>query len=119
MLNLLAASILTICAPGPAVKQPSCVTDGDSFRLDLERIRLADIDTPELSGKCPYERALALRARDRLRELLSRGFEIERTGADKYRRTLGIVRVEGRSVGEILVAEKLARKWEGRRKSWC
>lgn len=96
------------------------ITDGDTIRCGDERIRLMSIDTPELhSPKCPQEALQAAEARDRLRELLSGGFTVERHGKDVYRRTLAVVRVNGRDVGEQLVAEKLARRWTGRREPWC
>jgi len=113
---ILMALALTLCPPGP---RDNCVVDGDTFWLAGEKIRIADIDTPELDGKCPTERALAIQARDRLRELLVGGFEVQRGGSDRYGRTLAEVAVNGRSVGETLIAEKLARRWTGRRESWC
>jgi micrococcal nuclease len=116
---ILTALALTLCPPGPATAHP-CVTDGDTFRWGTERIRLVDIDAPELAGRCPEERALALRSRDRLLELLNSGeVTIERRGQDRYGRTLSRVRVNGIDIGQQLVAEGLARAYEGRRRSWC
>lgn len=112
---ILAAALLTICAPGP---RDNCVVDGDTFWHRGEKIRLADIDAPELTSRCQAERELAIRARNRLRELLV-GFEVRRTGRDRYGRTLAVVTVEGRSVGRVLVGEGLAREWDGRRRPWC
>jgi micrococcal nuclease len=113
---LLAAALLSIC-PAAGVRV-TCVHDGDSFVINRERIRIADIDAPELEGQCPAERRLAIRARNRLRELLV-GFEIHRDGQDRYGRTLAVVTVNGRSVGDQLVREGLARTWSGRRMPWC
>lgn len=107
---LLIAASLAMCS----------ITDGDTIRCGAERIRLADIDAPELSQpKCPTERALAIRARDRLAELLGSEFQIHRTGTDRYKRTLARITVQGKDVGEVLVAEGLARRWNGRRMPWC
>jgi endonuclease YncB( thermonuclease family) len=39
--------------------------------------------------------------------------------ADRYGRKLRVVTRNGRSLGDILVAEGLARRWDGRRRSWC
>ena len=47
------------------------VIDGDTFDFGGERIRIADIDTPEVRGRCPYETELAARATGRMRELLN------------------------------------------------
>ncbi|CAN5343435.1 hypothetical protein BH09PSE3_BH09PSE3_04780 [soil metagenome] len=39
--------------------------------------------------------------------------------ADRYGRKLRIVMRHGASIGEELVAEGLAREWDGARHSWC
>ncbi|WP_271077897.1 thermonuclease family protein [Aurantiacibacter sp. MUD61] len=117
MLEALALAIMPIC-PASGVRI-TCVHDGDSIVVERERIRLADIDTPELDGRCAYESRLAIRARDRLAQILSDGFQIHREGEDRYGRTLAIVTVNGRSAGDMLVAEGLARTWSGRREPWC
>ncbi|MFN2100893.1 thermonuclease family protein [Altererythrobacter sp. MF3-039] len=95
------------------------MVDGDTIWLAGEKIRLADIDAPEINGDCPYERDLALAARDRLSQLLSGPITLYRQGKDRYGRTLAVVVVDGYSVGDQLVAEGLARTWTGRREPWC
>jgi endonuclease YncB( thermonuclease family) len=98
------------------------VIDGDTFRLGGEKIRIADIDTPETAGRCPEESALAARATERLAVLLAQGpFELRPIGRDedRYGRKLRIVTRGGRSIGDQLVAEGLARTWTGRREPWC
>jgi endonuclease YncB( thermonuclease family) len=114
---LLLATLLAICAPGP---RDNCVVDGDTFWLAGEKIRLADIDTPEINGKCASENQKARKARDRLRMLLNSGeMTVHRDGKDRYGRTLAVVTVAGRSVGDQLVGAGLARTWSGRREPWC
>jgi endonuclease YncB( thermonuclease family) len=98
------------------------VIDGDTFELGGERIRIADIDTPEVNGRCSAETALAARATARMSELLNEGpFELGAVGRDedRYGRKLRVVIRDGRSVGDRLVAEGLARTWTGRREPWC
>ena len=113
---ILAALAMAICLPGP---RDNCVVDGDTFWTDGEKVRIADIDAPEIEGKCAFERDLALEARNRLAELLGEAFSLRRQGKDRYGRTLVIVTVNGASAGQVLVAEGLARRWTGRREAWC
>lgn len=102
----------------------TCVVDGDTFWLEGTKIRIADIDTPEISEpKCASERALGEKAKHRLRELLNSGrFQLmawENRDEDKYGRKLRVVMRDGRSIGDQLVSEGLARTWTGRRQPWC
>lgn len=117
ILAVIGATVLSICAPGP---RDDCVVDGDTFWIEGEKVRIADIDAPEIKGQCAYESRLAIASRNRLRELLSSGsFRLHREGEDRYGRTLAIVTLNGRSVGDVLVSEGLARTWTGRREPWC
>jgi endonuclease YncB( thermonuclease family) len=107
-----------------AIVQRSCVIDGDTIRHGWTKIRLADIDTPEISApKCASEAALGHRAKERLLELMNEGrFEVVHPGGrdeDVYGRKLRVLMRNGRSLGMILVDEGLARRWTGSRRSWC
>jgi micrococcal nuclease len=108
------ALAIAACQPPPA-QRVTCVVDGDTVWIEREKIRLLDIDAPEMEGRCPAERALAVRSRDRLIVLLrGREVTIAREGLDKYGRTLA--RLD--DVGDQLVREGLARRW-GDRRGWC
>lgn len=98
------------------------VIDGDTFRYGGDWIRIADIDTPKVDGRCAYETELAARATQRLGQLLREGpFALERIDrdTDRYGRKLRIVTRGGRSIDDQLVSEGLARTWTGRREPWC
>jgi endonuclease YncB( thermonuclease family) len=102
----------------------NCVIDGDTLRYGGTKIRLADIDAPEIfSPKCPSEAARGQRATERLLELMNAGpFQVVRNDGrdeDRYGRKLRVIERAGRSVGATLVAEGLARRWDGARRSWC
>jgi endonuclease YncB( thermonuclease family) len=104
-------------------RQANCVIDGDTIRYGGVKIRIADIDTPEVfSPKCASEAALGERATERLLELLNAGpielVPIDRD-ADRYGPKLRVIERHGRSLGQTLVAEGLARRWDGARRSWC
>lgn len=99
------------------------VYDGDTFTFAGERIRIANIDTPELfSPHCDAEKRLARLAKLKLKLLLSDvgGIDIIRMPEpDRFGRTLARVRVNGIDVGESLIADGLAAPWTGRRFQWC
>jgi endonuclease YncB( thermonuclease family) len=111
----------TIC-DGP--RRDGCVIDGDTFRFQGQRIRIADIDAPETHpSRCAFEARLGEQATRRLQELLNEGpFALRQSGfrdEDRYGRKLRTVVRDGRSLGAILVSEGLARGWTGRRLPWC
>ncbi|TMJ62892.1 MAG: thermonuclease family protein [Alphaproteobacteria bacterium] len=111
----------TLCSRG---NQAQCVVDGDTIHYGGLKIRLEDIDAPETyQYKCESELALGKRATNRLLELINSGpFELGNHGGrdeDRYGRKLRTIERHGRSLGEILVAEGLARHWDGARRSWC
>ena len=112
---------------------PVCIArvhDGDTVRLcSGERIRIMDIDAPELfrSERCspPSVRRLQYspnpawcdytkgeRARGALAQFLSHGtIRLQRTGTDRYGRTLARISVNGVDAGRYLIRRGLARRW--------
>ena len=101
----------------------NCVIDGDTFWYAGEKIRVADINTPEVSDpQCPREAALGARASARLQALLNQGafsLEIVDRDRDPYGRLLRTVTRDGTSLGAVLVREGLAEEWRGTRGGWC
>jgi endonuclease YncB( thermonuclease family) len=103
------------------------VIDGDTVVIDGTHVRIANIDAPELGhARCDAEKRLALVAKRRLEALLAGGGIAVHVGdpqdgrtRDRHGRTLATVSAGGRDVGEVLVAEGLARPWDGRRHPWC
>lgn len=101
-----------------------CVVDGDTIWHEGTKIRIADIDTPEVGDpKCSSEAALGAKATKRLLQLVNAGpFQMQAwqgRDEDKYGRKLRVFVRDGRSLGDILVSEGLARTWTGRRQPWC
>jgi len=116
------AALSTVAVAAPSRSVALRVIDGDTFDFAGERIRILDIDTPETHpARCAYEAELGARATERLRQLLAQPFELQANGRDedRYGRKLRVVLVRGRSVGDQLVREGLARRYEGRRRPWC
>ena len=108
------------------------VYDGDTFRVDIESlppivgknipIRLNGVDTPEIRGKCKYEKDLAVKARDFVRNKLANAKEIKLTKLQrgKYFRVVADVMVDGVSLEQELLENELAYKYTGGKKSsWC
>lgn len=100
------------------------VIDGDTVRFDGTSIRLLGFDTPEtFRPQCEAERVLGFEAKARLRSLLDQAPVVTLSlgkGTDRYGRLLGNLRVDGNDVGDIIVAERLARPYSGgQRGSWC
>nr|WP_137677294.1 thermonuclease family protein [Parerythrobacter lutipelagi] len=103
----------------------NCVVDGDTVWLGGEKIRLSDINTPEIGDPdCAYEKQLGERATERLIALLNSGRvqvidPSDSPDRDRYDRLLRELHVSGASVGDTLVREGLAEEWQGFRRDWC
>ncbi len=107
----------------PALHHAISVYDGDTIRLGDERIRIVGLDTPERGhrAECESEALAAEVARQALIGEIAQGkVALHRQGTDRYGRTLARVTVDGRDVAGTLIAQGLARPYEGgRRQSWC
>ena len=102
----------------------NCVVDGDTIWLAGQKIRIADIDTPEISRpKCREEYLRGMAATRRLIELLNQGaFTVtasEWGDEDRFGRKLRLIVRQRASLGERLIGEGLAHRWDGRKRSWC
>lgn len=109
------------------------IFDGDTFAATVHledginvstRVRLMNVDTPEIHGMCEREINMANRAKNRLAELLPTGSKVELKSIkdDKYLgRIDAYVLIEGgKDVGEILIKENLGRVYSGgKREGWC
>lgn len=117
----IARPYLSICSYGPRI---NCIVDGDTLWLDHHKIRLEDIDAPEISAPhCRGEKALGEKAKFRLQQLLNGSpftvVQVGRRSHDVYGRDLRTLKINERSVGQVLVAEGLAHEWVGHKLSWC
>jgi len=108
------------------------VYDGDTFRVDIDSlppivgkniaVRVNGVDTPEIRGKCQYEKNLALKARDFVRGRLANAKEIKLTNLQrgKYFRVVANVVVDGVSLEQELLNNELAYGYDGGKKlTWC
>jgi len=107
------------------------VIDGDTFRVDINelpdiigkniRIRILGIDAPEINGKCAFEKELAIKARDFVQILLDNADSVILKNLDRgnFFRLLAEVIVDGKNLGELLIAKDLAVRYQGKKSSWC
>ena len=131
---------LLVTLPAQAAPQYGTVTvskvisvyDGDTFRVNIDSlppivgknipIRVNGVDTPEIRGKCQYEKDLALKARDFVRGRLANATDIKLTNLQrgKYFRVVANVVVDGVSLERELLDNGLAYEYSGGKKlSWC
>ncbi len=119
-------------APHYGLTEAGCrvgfVYDGDTVELlcgtKTQTARLVGFDTPETKAPgCAAEAALGLRAKLRLGDLVARGrdgVQMDDRGWDRYGRRLIEMRIDGRDVGQVLIAEGLAVAYDGgTRVDWC
>ncbi len=109
------------------------IFDGDTFSAQVKleddikisvRVRILDIDAPEISGKCDSEIRDALRAKKRLEELLPIGSNVDLQDVkdDKYlgRIDAHVKTSNGIDISSVMIKEKLVRKYGGgKRYGWC
>ena len=109
------------------------VIDGDTFDATVmldgginvsARVRIRNIDTPEIHGKCAREREMAANAKARLAKMLPVGSVVELTNIkdDKYlgRIDANVADARGADVGRALVRDGFGRPYKGgRRAGWC
>ncbi len=122
---------------GPVQAIVERVIDGDTLAvrariwLDQEvrvKVRIAHIDTPELSARCSRERQMAVLARDFIQNILFAKEQAEPTvwlsdiDQDKYGgRVLARVAVHsGSDIAGALVQAGLAQSYDGKKRAdWC
>ena len=107
------------------------VIDGDTIKVTIEHIhpligecisiRIAGIDTPEISSTDPNIKALAFKAKAFTENAVKNGNQIllSNLRRDKYFRILADITIDGESLSEKLLEEGLARPYHGKKKpSW-
>ena len=100
-------------APLPPIAGNARVSDGDSFHLGDDRVRLLGLDAPELAQDCARAGGgrwpCGQQARNRMAELLASGpLDCRPEGRDRYERLLARCSVDGADLGAIMVVEGLA-----------
>jgi len=115
-----------------SVSKVNSVYDGDTFRVDIDalppiigkniRIRVNGVDTPEIRGKCQYEKDLAVKARDFVQDKLTNAKHINLINVQrgKYFSIVAHVLIDDISLSQLLLDNQLAYEYTGGKKnSWC
>lgn len=113
VLAAVAYAAASLDKPLPPVVGQARASDGDSFRVGDQRIRLIDLDAPELAQTCTDAAGQSwpcgVVARDRMARLLAAGpVDCAADDHDQYGRVLAICTVAGTDIAEVMVAEGLA-----------
>lgn len=121
-----ALALLCLLSPSALGAEGWKAIDGDTLRSPSGVvIRIANIDAPETAGKCKCETECrrAEQATAYVRASLSHAGTVELRpyvrDRDRYGRTLAYVLLDGYDLGDSLIAAGLARRWDGKRRSWC
>ncbi|MDR0803499.1 MAG: thermonuclease family protein [Rickettsiales bacterium] len=125
-------------APAMAAMPPLQATvgyiiDGDTFSAGVKlengaeisvRVRIINIDAPEIHGMCDAEIKMAQKAKYELEKLIPVGGAVmlSEIKDDKYlgRIDARVRTADNTDVGQVMIDRKLARKYSGgRRAGWC
>ncbi len=108
--------------------------DGDTITVNIPNIhpllgqkvsvRVRGIDTAEVRGKAPCEKDAARTARNLVESLTKNAkvVDLENVARDKYFRILADVKIDGKSIKDILIKNQLAVTYDGGTKKkvdWC
>lgn len=101
---LIALLLLVLSSPALAAVE---IVDGDTLRIDGERVRLWGIDAPEKLQRCEIagrEEPIGREATEALRSLVARGdLRCETKDRDRYGRTVADCFVGDQSIGDAMV----------------
>jgi len=109
------------------------IHDGDTFSVSIGglppvfgqniRVRMRDIDAPEITSKNKCEAKKAIESRDYLRRRLTgKKIILKNVWRDKYFRLLATVEIDGVDINAELLSKKLAAPYNGLSKTminWC
>jgi endonuclease YncB( thermonuclease family) len=102
----------------------TCVSTGDRGWYRGGRWRLKDVEAPEINGRrarCRAEQIMGIRARDRLRVLMSLGYTIALTGRDDGKGwSLVTMRLfDGRDAASQLLSDGVVQALPNSENRWC
>lgn len=115
--------ILLLCTTAANSYRP-WIIDGDTFDYRGERIRVENLDAPEIGerSRCALERQRGFAAKRYAIRLMKQGTRFEIYGfnhIDRFGRKVARLRIDGRDFGDLMVDAGVARYWRGGPSDWC
>lgn len=107
-----------------ASRPPVWVIDGDTIDVRGERIRVANLDAPDVGShaKCPLEERRGKAAKAYTIRLVRGTGQVgltDRQGEDRYGRTLARITLDGTDFAGLMIGAGHGRPWRGRSSNWC
>ena len=120
MLITISATVAALASFALARAAEVEVISGDVIRVGDNEWRIANIDAPQIQGRCQAEAKLGLLAQAKLAEFLAQGdMQIAPTGErDEHQRRTARVRMNGEDIGDKMLAVSLAQR-HGQARSLC
>lgn len=112
------------------VSRVGTVIDGDSFKVDIDQwpaivgksitIRINELDTPEMRGKCDYEKKLAREAKQFLVSKLrsAKAVELKNIRRGKYFRVIADVYIDKKPFIKMIESQRFYSRY-GDKRDWC
>lgn len=96
----------------------ACKLPYDESLLYRFSIRIFGIDTPEIRTKNKTEKEIAIKARDFvIDKIFGKTIQLKNIATEKYGRVLADVYCEECNIGNLLINEKLAVRYDGNKKN--
>lgn len=116
-------ALILICTAAASSPRP-WVVDGDTVEFRGERIRIENLDAPEIGerSRCALERKRGFAAKRYAIRLMKKGSRFQVYGfdhVDPFGRKVARLRIDGRDFGELMIRAGMARPWRGRTSNWC
>ena len=111
-----------------SIDEVTSIYDGDTFRVNINShkmsVRLSNVDTPEIRGKCTQEKLLARKAKQFTVNFIrqAKSLQLRNMRKDKYFRIIAdLYNQDNKNLANELIKNNLAVSYQGGKKlkDWC
>lgn len=103
MFKIIIAIVILLCSWSIQPAEKVVVIDGDTVKVGSEKIRLAEIDAPEVSQR------FGMQSKNYLAHLVEgKSVKVDRNGKDLYGRTIATLYVDGKNINAVMVENGMA-----------